>query len=93
MNLRFHSGPHDLPSSNLTLFDFESSDPSSLIFVEGLTGNQYTERAADVTRYRETIEHLRDFVLTPQDLLSWGAEIKKGYATKSRAELHSLGTT
>jgi transcriptional regulator with XRE-family HTH domain len=36
-----------------------------VVFVEGLSGNQYLERREDIARYRETLEYLQDRALDP----------------------------
>lgn len=46
-------------------------------------GNQYPERKADVARYRETIDYLRNSATTPRDSMSHVVEIKEGYATRA----------
>lgn len=59
---------HAAQDSNFVLLEFaEESNLSSVVFVEGLTGNQYLERIADITRYREAVDYLRDTALTPRD--------------------------
>ena len=58
----------------------EGPDLSPVVFVEGLTGNQYIERKADLARYREAVEHLRDSSLSPRDSLRRVDEIRKTLA-------------
>jgi transcriptional regulator with XRE-family HTH domain len=59
---------HAAQDSNFMLLEFdEEPNLSPLIFVEGLTGNQYLERPADIARYRETLDDLRDSALSPRD--------------------------
>jgi transcriptional regulator with XRE-family HTH domain len=61
----FSAGAVAAQDSNFILFEFD--DGSSTVFVEGLAGNNYHERKADVTRYRENIDNLRDSALSPKD--------------------------
>ncbi len=69
--------------SNFVLFEFgEDANLSPVVFVEGLTGNQYMERRADILRYREAIEYLRDSALSPRDSLSRIAAMKNVYASE-----------
>jgi transcriptional regulator with XRE-family HTH domain len=63
--LPFDLGAHAAQDSNFILFEFAENSP--VAFVEGLTGNQYQERRADIDRYREAIEYLRDAALSPRD--------------------------
>jgi transcriptional regulator with XRE-family HTH domain len=79
--LPFDVGAHAAQDSNFILFEFEeSSNLSPVVFVEGLTGNQYLEKPADIARYREAIEDLRDSALTPRDSLARIDEVRKAYA-------------
>ena len=78
----FSVGAHSAQDSNFILFEFdESSSLSPVIFVEGLTGNQYLEKQVDIARYREAIEYLRDAALTPRDSLARIDEVRKAYAS------------
>lgn len=80
----YSAGAHAAIDSNFVLFEFrESPDLSPVVFVEGLTGNQYLERKADIVRYREAIEHLRDSAHRPSDSLSLMAEIRGTYVSRS----------
>lgn len=64
----FGIGAHAAQDSNFILFEFTGgSGFPPVAFVEGLACNQYLERPADVARYREAIEYLRDAALTPLD--------------------------
>jgi transcriptional regulator with XRE-family HTH domain len=74
----FDVGAHAAQDSNFVLLEFgEGPDLSPVVFVEGLTGNQYIERKADLARYREAVEHLRDSALSPRDSLRRVDEIRK----------------
>jgi hypothetical protein len=69
--------------SNFVLFEFgDDADPTlvPMVFVEGLTAHQYMERKADIARYREAIDYLRDSALSPRDSLSRIAKMKDVYA-------------
>ena len=57
----FDHGAHAAQDSKFILFEFdEKSDLSPVVFVEALTGNHYHEKDADIGRYREAVEYLRD---------------------------------
>jgi transcriptional regulator with XRE-family HTH domain len=76
----FNAGAHAAQDSNFILFEFEeNSNLSPVVFVEGLTGNQYLEKPADIARYREAIEYLRDSALAPRDSLARIDEVRKAY--------------
>ena len=85
----FETGAHVAQDSNFILFEFEEGPLlPPVVFVEGLTGNQYLEKAADVARYREAIEYLRDAALTPRDSLGRIEDARKAYASaKSPADV------
>jgi transcriptional regulator with XRE-family HTH domain len=65
----FSVGALAAQDSNFILFEFD--DGSSTVFVEGLAGNNYHERKADVSRYRENIDSLRDSALSPKDSIEY----------------------
>jgi transcriptional regulator with XRE-family HTH domain len=78
----FSIGAHAAQDSNFILFEFEeNTNQSSVVFVEGLTGNQYLEKSADVGRYREALDYLRDAALSPRDSVQLMTEMRKSYAT------------
>jgi hypothetical protein len=77
----FDIGAHAAADCNFVLLEFDESNLSPVIYLEGLTGNQYLERPADITRYREAVEYLRDSALSPRDSLSLIAEVRKSYAS------------
>ena len=73
----FDTGAHASTDSNFVLLEFDGSpQPSPVVYVEGLSSNQYFERPAEVARYREAIEYLRDAALSPRESLSLISEIR-----------------
>jgi transcriptional regulator with XRE-family HTH domain len=76
----FEVGGHAAADSNFVLIEFD--EPFSAVFVEGLVTNTYQERKADLDRYREAIEYLRDAALSPKDSVKLLAEMRKVYAEK-----------
>lgn len=78
----FETGAHVAQDSNFILFEFEEGPLlPPVVFVEGLTGNQYLEKPADIARYREAIEYLRDTALTPRHSLGRIEDARKAYAS------------
>jgi transcriptional regulator with XRE-family HTH domain len=78
----FEAGAHAAQDSNFILFEFEdNTNQSSVVFVEGLTGNQYFEKPRDVARYREALDDLRDeAALSPRASVQRMTELQKAYA-------------
>ena len=75
----FDVGAHAAQDSNFVLLDLD--EPTlSFVFVEGLMSNQYQERKADLDRYREAVESLRDSALSPRDSVLRIAEMRRAYA-------------
>jgi transcriptional regulator with XRE-family HTH domain len=70
--------------SNFVLLEFDAPDLSSIVFVESLLNNQILEKQADVDRYREAIEHLRDSALSPQETGARLAQLRKSYDSATR---------
>jgi transcriptional regulator with XRE-family HTH domain len=63
----FDIGAHAAQDSNFVLLEFDEPSLSPVIYVEGLTGSRYIDREADVDRYREAVEQLRDSALNQQE--------------------------
>jgi len=79
----FDFGAHAAQDSNFILFEFaDNTNQSPVVSVEGLTGMQYLEKPADITRYREAIECLRDSALSPRDSIALVAEKQRAYANR-----------
>jgi transcriptional regulator with XRE-family HTH domain len=87
----FELGAHAGQDSNFILFEFEQKSSSSppdekprlspVVFVEALTGNHYLGKEADIERYREAIEYLRDTALSPRNSVQRLAEIREIYSS------------
>ena len=66
--------------SNFVLLEFDQTTSiSPTVFVEGLTRNQYLENSADVVRYKEAIDYLRDSGLNARDSVEHMTEMLKRY--------------
>lgn len=70
--------------SNFVLLEFseEQQHQQPIVFVEGLTGNQYLEHKAHIARYREAIDYLRDAALSPSDSMNCIDEARKAFSAK-----------
>ena len=78
--LPFTSGEYGSVDSNFDLLEFDQqSMQRPVVFVESLFSNLYQERPAEVQRYREAIEYLRDAALSPRDSISLVAKTLKTY--------------
>ena len=76
----FNARSYVAQESNFILFEFEAgSNLLPVVFVEGLIGNQYHERKADVDRYREAIDYLRDSALRSEESMLRIDEVRKAY--------------
>jgi transcriptional regulator with XRE-family HTH domain len=79
----FDVGAIATQDSNFVLLEFGDAILSSVVFVEGLTNNQVLEKQAEIDRYREAIEHLRDSSLTPRESKIRMIEMRKSYGGAS----------
>jgi transcriptional regulator with XRE-family HTH domain len=76
----FDFGAHSAADCNFVLLEFDDPNLSPIVYLESLTGNQYLERPAEIDRYRESLEYLRDSALSPRDSLSLITEHREAYA-------------
>lgn len=66
--LSFDLGEYGSVDSNFDFLEFDQeSGQRPVVFVESLFSNLYQERPAEVGRYREAIESLRDAALSPRE--------------------------
>ena len=78
----FEAGAHASTDSNFEFLEFGDPALRDIVFVEGLYSNQYQEKEAELERYREAIEYLRDESMSPKDSLALIADIRKNtYST------------
>jgi transcriptional regulator with XRE-family HTH domain len=76
----FKAGAYAAADSYFVLLEFD--DESNLwpvVYIEGLTDNQYLQRGPDIARYRETVEYLRDRALDPDDSIEFMENVQKEY--------------
>jgi transcriptional regulator with XRE-family HTH domain len=72
----FGAGAYHAMDSNLQFFEFAGSTLPGIVFVEGLVSELYLEKPADLARYTESIEDLRDIALSPRDSVSLITQIR-----------------
>ena len=76
----FSAGIHAAQDSNFVMLEFdEKPGLSPVVFIEGLTGNQYLQGEAEVTRYREAVEYLRVSALSHTESVQRVIEIRESY--------------
>jgi transcriptional regulator with XRE-family HTH domain len=69
-------GAHPALESTFYILDFDEAVPS-VIYVEGLVGRIYLERAEDIGRYRRVFERLSDIALSPEESVKLMTKIEK----------------
>jgi transcriptional regulator with XRE-family HTH domain len=79
----FDVGVSAAQDSNFVLLEFADRDLPSVIFIEGLAGNQILEKQSDIDRYREAFERLRDTALNPRESTARMKDMRKHYASSS----------
>jgi transcriptional regulator with XRE-family HTH domain len=76
----FEIGEYGCIDSNFDFLDFDpDSHQGPVVFVEGLFSNLYQERPAEIRRYRESLEYVRDVALTPRDSIGLITRIRARY--------------
>jgi hypothetical protein len=76
--LPFELGAHPAPESNFTILQLPDQAPD-IVFVEGLIGSTYLERAEDLKRYREIFNRLQSIALNPKDTADLIANLARSY--------------
>jgi transcriptional regulator with XRE-family HTH domain len=76
--LPFAVGAHPALDSTFILLEFEDPLPA-VVYVEGLVGHLYVERAQDVQRYRQVFESLRNSSLDEQKSLGLMSGMSAAY--------------
>ena len=74
--LPYKAGAHPAMESDLTILSFEGSAPS-VVYVEGLVGQIYLERQADVERYEQVFGRLRALASSPKDSIAIITKFRK----------------
>lgn len=79
----FAAGAYAAMDGYFTLLEFSGdSDLWPVVFVEGLSSNQYLQRRADIARYRETLDYLRDRALDPGSSIEIITKIQETFANE-----------
>jgi transcriptional regulator with XRE-family HTH domain len=76
--LPFKIGAHPAMESDFTMLSFDNQTPT-IIYVEGLSGFMFLERASDVERYQRVFEILCNMALNPQDSVNAIAKVRDTY--------------
>jgi len=76
--LPYELGMHPAVESNFTILDLPSPTPG-LIYVEGLIGSIYLERAEDLTKYRDIFNILKSIALSPEATADLIAKFRSFY--------------
>jgi transcriptional regulator with XRE-family HTH domain len=71
----YTAGAYAAVDSNFTFLEFGESPLPGIVFVEGLESQLYLEKPAELARYAESLEHLRDTALTPRDSAKFIADL------------------
>jgi transcriptional regulator with XRE-family HTH domain len=76
-------GAHPALNSNFIILDLGTHGVPDVVYVEGLLGFIYLERAADIQRYRRAFDQLRAAALSPHLSMRRIAEVKRYHDEKS----------
>jgi hypothetical protein len=77
--LPFEIGAHPALESDFIILEF-AGQSSNVVFVEGLIGPVYLERAQDVQRYLQVFERLRVMAVSPKDSADLISKMRDTYA-------------
>jgi transcriptional regulator with XRE-family HTH domain len=80
--LPFDRGAHPALESNFTVLELPDQ-ALNVVFVEGLVGSTYLERADDLKRYREIFLKLQSIALDPQDSSDLLAKFLRNFSNSS----------
>jgi transcriptional regulator with XRE-family HTH domain len=83
----FAAGAHPAMDSLFEILDFGNTAPQ-VVYVEGLMGYIYLDRAQDISRYAQVLDRLRALAMTPEESAGLIAKIRTQYksVTPSIAE-------
>lgn len=79
----YEVGAYAAMDSNFDYLEFGDTSMGGVVFIEGLVHMLYLERSADLARYTEALELLRDMALNPRDSEELMADIRSGYLSDS----------
>jgi len=75
----FALGAHPALESDFIILKFKGQTPG-IVYVEGLVGHNYLERADDVQRYLQVFERLCGIGLSPKDSATLISKVRDTYA-------------
>lgn len=78
----FSAGAHPAMDSMFDILEFDGSLPS-VVYVEGLMGWLYIERAPDISRYVRVFERLRSIALAPKESIELILEVQARHNSAS----------
>ena len=81
--LPYEIGAHPALESDFVILDFDSEAPT-VVYVEGLVGQIYLDRPADVQRYQEVFNRLRAMASSPKDSIALLTKIRDTYTSGKR---------
>lgn len=76
--LPYAAGTHPALESNFNILELPSP-AADVVYVEGLSGYTYLERAEDLDKYRRVFARLQDLALSAADTIDAVAEILRAY--------------
>ncbi len=80
--ISYEAGAHPAMESTFRILDFAGS-VQSVVYIEGLVGYIYLDRAQDIARYEKIFERLCELALSPQESIELVARIGEGYQDAS----------
>jgi Domain of unknown function (DUF5753) len=82
----FEAGAYVAADGYFMLLEFtEGRNLWQVVFIEGLAGNQYLGRRADIARYREAIDYLRSCALSLSDSTKLMTKVRNVYANEEQS--------
>lgn len=85
----FTVGAHPAMDSLFEILDFGDTAPQ-VVYVEGLMGYIYLDRAQDISRYAQVFDHLRDLALTPEESAELIAKIRTQYKSVTSSAANGI---
>jgi hypothetical protein len=76
--LPYAAGTHPALESNFNILELPSPT-SGVVFVEGLAGSTYLERAEDLDRYRKVFARLQEIALSSADTIDLVGDVLRSY--------------